>query len=197
MKSSPNYVACKNRLQSGCKAAITDRVKYFTPGAPTVNLALSPVSWRVEKKLLCTHVASQVFIRSHNRHFSLAVNEKPLHSVITRGECLKLRHPGGILPWSVCGLRARRGCPWCCWWRWTQFEHCVIFVLEGSPKERVGFMSAFSQVQGAIALLRSHYIGVIDTRNCSQILKPISLSEKANLNDLIHALLWASTSWCA
>lgn len=32
-------------------SAITDRVKYFTPRAQTVNLALSPGSWRAEKKI--------------------------------------------------------------------------------------------------------------------------------------------------
>lgn len=174
------------RLQLRWKTAITDRVKYFTPRAQTVNLALSPGSWRAgKKKLLDTHVASQVFIRSHNRHFSPAANEKTLQAVITWEGCLSHRHPVGILPQSVCGLEARGGWPWCRWWQWTQCEHCAIFLhVWGSPKERVGFASAFSRVQGAITLPRSHYIGVIDTRNSSQILKPILFSKKAHLNDV-------------
>lgn len=91
---------CYNRLQHRCNPAITNGVKYFTPKAKTVNLASSPVSWKVEKKLLYTHAASQVFIRSHNRHFLPAVNEKAFHIVIMQGGVLGLCHPAGILPSS-------------------------------------------------------------------------------------------------
>lgn len=37
------------------------------------------------KKCLCTHVASQVFMRRHGRHFWPAVNEKPFDSGTARG----------------------------------------------------------------------------------------------------------------
>lgn len=56
---------CDKRSQHRCKPAITNRAKPFAPAAETVNLALSPISLKSWKKLLCTHVASQVFIRRH------------------------------------------------------------------------------------------------------------------------------------
>lgn len=131
-------LGCKNRLQHRCKPAITNRVKDFTPKGETVNLALSLVSWKVETKILYTHVASQVFIRSHNRHFSPAVNEKPFNIVITWGEFLSHCHPLGILPLSFHRLEGWESCPRGLYHTNSMFSiaSCHIFHVWGSPAEK-------------------------------------------------------------
>lgn len=128
-------LGCKNRFQHRCKPAITNRVKDFTPKAETVNLAFLE---KLKKKILYTHVASQVFIRRHNRHFSPAVNEKPFNIVITWGEFLSHCHPLGILLLRFHRLEGWESCPQGLYHTNSIFSiaSCHIFHVCGSPAEK-------------------------------------------------------------
>lgn len=155
-------------------------MKYFTPKAKTVNFALSLLSAKFKKFFLYTHVVSQVFIRSHNRCFSLAVNEKPFNIVITWGELLSLCHPTGISHWVSIGCGQWGGCLQCSVIGRPNLSFALwYFSCLGKSQERVIFKSAIFRVLGVLPLKRSDCLGVTHTRNSFQILKSIFLSEKA------------------
>lgn len=127
-------------------------------------------------------MASQVFIRSHNRHFSPVVNEKPFNIVITQGGFLSLCPPPGIFPVSSRRLERWEVCPRCFYHTSLILAlHTVIFFGCGGVQQK----RCNSNLQFAGCFLSYLLWGQISQESYiegrkSQILTSVFLSKKPN-----------------